>query len=257
MVLVGELKGPVIPIEDSTPISAIKFTPVRLEQRLAPIDTKWQILESNAREKVTIENRRTTSAGMPLRKDDTTADVCEEIPEPKMITITKPERWVARLTDGRYDQMSKEDVIALFGKKFTTEVEVNGVLSHGSFVNVPVGSIRQPRLQDTPSLSRENAPVVQFQQGMYDTCMYSSMASALFYAGLRDTAAQVHRAAVKDCGGNPRILLHKLKSRIQQRGASKYASVTSMVASIGRLTWRKICSILEPYTALTEIHSIR
>ena len=195
-----------IPITDLSPIRSVKFTPGRVVKKSAPSQIQWDRVEQMAKED--IERVNNTLVGKGIMKLIT----------PQTIITTIKEKWVAKLVDGSSRIVSKEEVIELFGGRFAIELQVNGKRghsSHGVYVDVPVGCVRSARLHGTPSLNVPNAPLVKFQQGVFDTCVYSSLASALFHTGLRQAAYHIQRVARKDSGCAPTKLLHRLHERIR------------------------------------------
>lgn len=65
-----------------------------------------------------------------------------------------------------------------------------------------MGAVRAARLTQQHDLIVGNAPTVLHQQGVYNTCVFSSFASALAFAGATDAAKTIQHNAQKHQGTN-------------------------------------------------------
>jgi hypothetical protein len=73
-----------------------------------------------------------------------------------------------------------------------------------------VGAVREARLSSSPTLTVAGAPIVFHQQGTLDTCVFSSMASALYFAGAKQAASFVQNAGKAHSGANAQGLFTEL-----------------------------------------------
>jgi hypothetical protein len=66
-----------------------------------------------------------------------------------------------------------------------------------------------------PSLCVPGAPVVFYQEGIHDTCVFSSMAAALYFAGAKKAANKIQNAAPGMVGCNVQSMFHSLVRKIR------------------------------------------
>jgi hypothetical protein len=160
------------------------------------------------------------------------SDSGDEDGEPKFKETVVPAKWWAQLADGHHKITQQEDLEALFGARYIAEVMARGK-SHSSnskFIDVPVGAVREPRRLTCPSLCVPGAPVVFYQQGIHDTCVFSSMAAALYFAGAKKAANQIQNAAPGMVGCNVQSMFHSLVRRIRTTEV-KFLSVSKLSPS--------------------------
>jgi hypothetical protein len=125
------------------------------------------------------------------------------------ITEEIPEKWQGKLEDGTIVRVLENDVLEQFGQPFVDEIKTLGTQK---FVPVPVGATRQSVLEVLPHLKDPCAPVVKYQQGEKETCVFSSFASALHSSGLlqlQHLANNIHRRSRKHVGETASLKLLK------------------------------------------------
>jgi hypothetical protein len=106
-------------------------------------------------------------------------------------------------------------------------------------VDVPVGAVCKLRQLTCPALCVIGAPVVFYQQGMYDTCFFSSMAFAVYFADAKRVASYIQNATKGKTGCNVQRMFHALLGHIRQTEL-RYIQVTKLPPnSIGRMISRK------------------
>ena len=127
--------------------------------------------------------------------------VPEKIKEVKEGKVTKKkvieEKWKAKLDSGQETIMTEDYVSANFGDHFAEECKQ---LGDKRYLPIPVGSCRSSVLPFVPNLQHANAPEIKYQQGDHDTCVFSSLASALYYTGisnLKELANELHQRSKK------------------------------------------------------------
>jgi hypothetical protein len=91
--------------------------------------------------------------------------------------------WNALLDDGTVVPVQEELLREQFGSRFMEECKR---LGQKKFVHIPVGSCRSSLMTVFPKLKCEKAPPIKFMQGQKDSCVFSSLASALYNTGIRD-----------------------------------------------------------------------
>jgi hypothetical protein len=92
--------------------------------------------------------------------------------------------WSGLLEDGKTVMPVPEVLVkAQFGSRFVEECKR---LGQTKFVPIPVGSCRSSLMTVFPGLRCEKAPAVKFMQGQIDSCVFSSLASALYHTGIPD-----------------------------------------------------------------------
>jgi hypothetical protein len=135
---------------------------------------------------------------------------------PKYEETLIPEKWWAKLADDHSKIVAKDNLVVLFGSRYVNEVMVHGkaATSTSKFINVPVGAVRKPRCLDHPSLCVDGALLVYCQQGTYDTCVFSSMASALYFAGAKGAANLIQNKAEGTAGCNVQGMFHRLQEQV-------------------------------------------
>ena len=120
-------------------------------------------------------------------------------------------KWKAKLDSGQETIVNEEYVSSNFGDRFTEECKR---LGDKRYLPIPVGSSRSSVLPFVPNLQHANAPKIKYQQGDHDTCVFSSLASALYYTGiskLKELANDIHQRSKKISGGiNSLPLLRKI-----------------------------------------------
>ena len=102
------------------------------------------------------------------------------------------ERWKVRYDNGDVREMPENELLRRTNAQFLKYVKQNHTKK---FVHIPVGAKRPEKLFRYPSLCHPNAPTVKFQQGDSDTCVVSSLASALYEKGLRIESDVLNRKA--------------------------------------------------------------
>jgi hypothetical protein len=110
-------------------------------------------------------------------------------------------KWKAKLESGQEAIVNEDFVSNNFGEKFIEECKR---LGDKRYVPIPVGSCRSSVLSLVPKLQCAEAPRVKYKQGDQDTCVFSSLASALYYTGisrLKDLANDLHQKSTKVSGG--------------------------------------------------------
>jgi hypothetical protein len=82
-----------------------------------------------------------------------------------------------------------------FHKSFLEKLQKH----QGTWMQVPVGRYRKKRTEQTvPKLpANVDLPIVKYYQGKRQSCLFDSMASALFFIQLKRTAQMLHDQAVK------------------------------------------------------------
>ena len=111
--------------------------------------------------------------------------VPEKIKEVKDGELTKKKvieaKWKAKLDSGQETTKNEDYVSTNFGKRFAVECKQ---LGDKRYLPIPVGSCQSSVLPFVPNLQHANAPKIKYQQGDHDTCVFSSLASALYYTGI-------------------------------------------------------------------------
>ena len=88
-------------------------------------------------------------------------------------------------------ELIKDQVVELVGEKFTADLESRGQVNRAKFIPIPAGACCPSFIHKFPKLSRQMAALgvpVHFQQGKRDTCLTSSLASALHFIGWEEEA---------------------------------------------------------------------
>jgi len=97
-------------------------------------------------------------------------------------------------SDGKIARILKSFVKTNFPKEFVTKVVEQGKTFNEKFLHVPPGA---PRTLVGHHMMNDQLPMVKYMQGGDATCLFSSLASALHYVGLRETAEEVARQAAR------------------------------------------------------------
>ena len=85
---------------------------------------------------------------------------------------------------------------------------------------IPVGSCQSSVLSFVPNLQHAGAPEMKYQQGDHDTCVFSLLASALYYTGIskmKQLAIDLHPRSKKISGGVNS--LHLVKKIVEERAS--------------------------------------
>ena len=133
------------------------------------------------------------------------------------VTRLLPARWQGLREDGQVVLLREEDLRTQFGGLFVEEIKM---LGHTQFVYVPVGGTRQSVMEIMPRLKDPWAPVVKFQQGELDTCVFSSMASALHSSGdfrLQRVANTLHQKRPRHVGATSFLQLLMQMVQVEER----------------------------------------
>ena len=126
-------------------------------------------------------------------------------------------KWKAKLDSGQEANVTEGFVSANFGERFKNELKR---LGDNSYVPIPPGRTRTSVLPWAPNLLHAGAPKMKYQQGDHDTCVFSSLASALFHTGitsLKEIAHELHRKSKKLSGGVHS--LHLVKKLLEERAS--------------------------------------
>ena len=125
--------------------------------------------------------------------------------------------WNAKLESGQVAIVNEDFVSNNFGEKFIEECKR---LGDKCYVPIPVRSSQSSVISFVPNLHCAEAPRVQYQQGDQDTCVFSPLASALYYTGissLKDLANVLHQKLTKLSGGINSLVL--VKEIVQKRAS--------------------------------------
>jgi hypothetical protein len=236
--LAEDAKGPTIPIQDDSPVVAVRYVPKVVKRkriyRKSELLSEWDkhaleavkasYKEMNEPYPPPKKTRRNTKAS---KSEDSSSSGGSKTPKYKETTI--PEKWWAKLANGHTKIVVQGDLIYLFGYKYVQEVKARGrsASTASKFIDVPVGAVREPRRLTLPSLCVPSAPPVFYQQGMYDTCVFSSMASALYFAGAKVAANFIQNKAKGTAGCNVQNMFHKLVMMVRETDL-KFLSTTSL-----------------------------
>ena len=109
--------------------------------------------------------------------------------------------WKGLLDNGNQLPIAEDLVNEQFGPRFVKECKKFGT---SKFIPIPVGMNKSSLMNIFPQLRCENAPPMKFMQGEYDSCVFSSLASAFHHTSIPDlvTVANVlQRKSTKLCGG--------------------------------------------------------
>jgi hypothetical protein len=232
-----DMNGPTVPIEDDSPVISVKFVPSRQQKKIRKgyvgttywdefveegVVNAYKDLERPLPANAVLQAQQGKKATKKKVDDDdddsddgSTGDQTERS---KYKVTTIPEVWWAKLSDRHEKVVTKEELVALFGSKFVAEVLARGksYSTCTKYIDVPVGAVREARLGGSPTLTVPGAPIVFHQQGTLDTCVFSSMASALYFSGQRQAASFVQNAAKGHAGANAKSLFSDLVRVVRQ-----------------------------------------
>ena len=117
------------------------------------------------------------------------------------MTKVNATNWKAKLDSGQEAYVTDEFVSDNFPARFIHELKR---LGDNSYVPIPAGRVRTSVLPWVPHLLHACAPNIKYQQGDHDTCVFSSLASALYHTGiisLKHAANDLHIKSKKLSGG--------------------------------------------------------
>ena len=126
-----------------------------------------------------------------------------------------PPVWRVKLSDNTTAFSNKKKIVDLFGAPFATEVEYRGHVGK-RYIHIPVGATREERLPFITSLQQSDAPTIQFMQGEFDTCIYSSFASALHYLGGETTCTSYQSVCSQGCWTRPLYCFPKIGPLLEE-----------------------------------------
>ena len=222
-----DMEGPTVPIEDSAPVVSVKFVPSRDQKKVRKTYVGTSFWDVSV-EKGVVDAYKELAKPMPgdavkqaqqgkttkkKKQDDGDSDDNDySTGDAKYKIVTTPEIWWAKLSDGHEKVVTKEELVALFGSKFVAEAVARGksYSTTTKYIDVPVGAVREARLSSSSTLTVAGAPIVFHQQGTLDTCVFSSMASALYFAGAKQAASFVQNAGKAHSGANAQGLFTEL-----------------------------------------------
>ena len=210
---------PTFPVEKTLPILLVLFEP----EKAMKCNKTTPLVRGSRRIDYHVEMKKlqgTLPKNVKELGDDSNYEYC-----------FLPPVWRVKLSDNTTAFSTQQKIIDLFGAPFATEVEYRGHVGK-RYIHIPVGATREERLPFIPSLQRSDAPTIQFMQGEFDTCIYSSFASALHYLGVKQPAHHISQCARKDAGQDPFTVFQKLDLRLKKM-------------NLGFLRTRKITSITD------------
>jgi hypothetical protein len=122
--------------------------------------------------------------------------------------------WKGLLQDKTVVDLPEKEVEKQFGSPFLMECKR---LGNRKFVPIPVGSCQSSVLELFPYLRCEKAPCIKYMQGQIDSCVLSSLASALDHTSIPDlvrVASILHQKSNIQSGGTK--CLHTAKDIVVQ-----------------------------------------
>lgn len=113
---------------------------------------------------------------------------------------TPPPYFEGLLSDGTVTRLTKRFVKDNFPQEFVNQVNAMGKKYKDKFFHVPPGA---PRTVEGHWILDLNNPRLEYMQKGMDTCLFSSLASALHYLGLEESAAVIAARAQQYAASSP------------------------------------------------------
>ena len=112
-----------------------------------------------------------------------------------------PGRYGVKLSDGEVEIRQEAELIQLFGLTFINHLKQKTIKYGINWYGVPIGAVMdRPALTQEIikqlNLRKESPPEIRYKQGNQDTCVFSSCASAMFYANELEVAQKLHEFRV-------------------------------------------------------------